>query len=281
MSEKATVVTRTPTQDQPPDTAPYSIFTRGEKRWIVFLVAYAGLFSPLRTISFGYAVVSDIATPAERGGFIGAVLLGPNVAPSLGPVLGGILVQYAGWPWIFWTLAILSGINFCILAITLPETARKIVGNGSIMPARLLNRSYLTHMKLKSNKSSTASSEGSTDVQRTRMPSLKPCFKALWQKENALIMLINGLFYMTYCCYVMNWEYRRVASSLGFSIDRTRGDDLLEFPIEKARLRATYFYMGAAAVTTIGHGWALDRHTHFAIPLVLQFFIGASITGQP
>ncbi|CAN9174353.1 hypothetical protein AA0119_g6600 [Alternaria tenuissima] len=407
MSEKATVVTRTPTQDQPPDTAPYSIFTRGEKRWIVFLVAYAGLFSPLSsfiyypalynlahdlkitltmanlsittymlvsgiapsilgdmadtmgrrplfllailiytianvglavqrsypallilrmlqsagssgTISFGYAVVSDIATPAERGGFIGAVLLGPNVAPSLGPVLGGILVQYAGWPWIFWTLAILSGINFCILAITLPETARKIVGNGSIMPARLLNRSYLTHMKLKSNKSSTASSEGSTDVQRTRMPSLKPCFKALWQKENALIMLINGLFYMTYCCvqaslstlfitiygfeelyagliyipfgvgcalasytcgYVMNWEYRRVASSLGFSIDRTRGDDLLEFPIEKARLRATYFYMGAAAVTTIGYGWALDRHTHFAIPLVLQFFIGASITG--
>ena len=28
------------------------------------------------TISFGYAVVSDIATPAERGAFVGAVLLG-------------------------------------------------------------------------------------------------------------------------------------------------------------------------------------------------------------
>jgi len=59
----------------------------------------------------------------------------------------------------------------------------------------------------------------------------------------------------------MNWEYRRVASRSGFAIDRTRGDDLLNFPIEKARLRATYFYMGAAAVTTIGYGWALDRHT--------------------
>jgi len=77
----------------------------------------------------------------------------------------------------------------------------------------------------------------------------------------------------------MNWEYRRVASGLGFAIDRTRADDLLDFPIEKARLRATYFYMSVAAATTIGYGWALDNHTHFAVPLVLQFFIGASITG--
>jgi len=59
----------------------------------------------------------------------------------------------------------------------------------------------------------------------------------------------------------MNWEYRRVASSSGFSIDRTRGDDLLDFPIEKARLRATYFYINVAAVTTIGYGWALDKRT--------------------
>ena len=59
----------------------------------------------------------------------------------------------------------------------------------------------------------------------------------------------------------MNWEYRRVASRSGFSIDRTRGDDLLDVPIEKARLRATYFYMSVAAVTTIGYGWALDERT--------------------
>jgi len=59
----------------------------------------------------------------------------------------------------------------------------------------------------------------------------------------------------------MNWEYRRVASDSGFSIDRTRGDDLLDFPIEKARLRATYFYMSVAAMTTIGYGWALDKRT--------------------
>ncbi|KAH7077308.1 major facilitator superfamily transporter [Paraphoma chrysanthemicola] len=385
---------------------PFSVFTRGEKRLIVFLVAYAGLFSPLSsfiyypalynisqdlnitlemanlsittymivsgvapsilgdmadtmgrrplflfailtytvaniglavqrsywallllrmvqsagssgTISFGYAVVSDIATPAERGGFVGAVLLGPNVAPSLGPVLGGIIAQYAGWPWIFWTLTILSSINLCILAIALPETARHIVGNGSIVPTRLLNKSLLNHIRAKSTPSPPIHSQHESSKTRSWIPSLKPCFKALWQKENALIMLINGLFYMAYCCVqaslsslfitiygfkqvyagliyipfgvgcalasytcggVMNWEYRRVASSSNFTIDQTRGDNLLEFPIEKARLRATYFYVGVAAATITGYGWALATHTHFAVPLVIQFFIGASTT---
>jgi len=68
------------------------------------------------------------------------------------------------------------------------------------MPTRLLNRSYLAQVKLKTNKSPKISSENENTAQPMRMPSLKPCFKALWQKGNALIMLINGLFYMTYCC---------------------------------------------------------------------------------
>lgn len=128
-------------------------------------------------------------------------LFSPNVAPSLGPVLGGILVQYDGWPWIFWTLAILSGINLCILAIALPKTARHVVGNGSVLPTRLMNRSYQSRRKLKAGKTAPAPSpEAELAPRRLRIPSLKPCFKALWQKGNALIMLINGLFHMTYCC---------------------------------------------------------------------------------
>jgi hypothetical protein len=62
------------------------------------LVRVAILYnSLLGTTSFGYAVVSDIATPSERGAFVGAVLIGPNVAPSLEPVLGGAHVSYVGW----------------------------------------------------------------------------------------------------------------------------------------------------------------------------------------
>src|ERR1700709_1726940 len=35
----------------------------------------------------------------------------------------------------------------------------------------------------------------------------------------------------------VDWNYRRYATRLGFSIVRNRGQDLTEFPIEKARLQ--------------------------------------------
>ena len=45
------------------------------------------------TIAIAYGVISDIATPAERGGHVGILMSFTNSAPSLGPVLGGVLAQ--------------------------------------------------------------------------------------------------------------------------------------------------------------------------------------------
>ncbi|KAF2181864.1 hypothetical protein K469DRAFT_713468 [Zopfia rhizophila CBS 207.26] len=33
-----------------------------------------------------------------------------------------------------------------------------------------------------------------------RLPSLRPYFKVIWRRDNALIMLINGILYMHYSC---------------------------------------------------------------------------------
>src|ERR1700755_3304792 len=58
------------------------------------------------TVALASAVAADIITPAERGSYMGLASLGNILAPSLGPVLGGLLSQYLGWPAIFWFLAI-------------------------------------------------------------------------------------------------------------------------------------------------------------------------------
>ncbi|KAK4466228.1 major facilitator superfamily domain-containing protein [Cladorrhinum samala] len=83
------------------------------------------------TVALCQAVVADIVTSAERGQYIGFTVLPVVLAPSLGPVIGGLLSEYLGWRWIFWFLAILASANLVFLFLFFPETCRRIVGDGS------------------------------------------------------------------------------------------------------------------------------------------------------
>lgn len=83
------------------------------------------------TVALCQAVVADIIASAERGGYIGITAIPTVLAPSLGPVLGGVLAQYLGWRWIFWVLAIAGGANLLGILLFYPETCRGIVGDGS------------------------------------------------------------------------------------------------------------------------------------------------------
>ncbi|KAJ5606015.1 hypothetical protein N7510_008796 [Penicillium lagena] len=97
------------------------------------------------TVSFGYGVIADIATPAERGKYIGPMAAGVMVAPALGPVIGGLLAKFLGWRSVFWFLVIISGGYLVLFIVTMPETARKIVGNGSVLPREWWRMSLLQY----------------------------------------------------------------------------------------------------------------------------------------
>lgn len=58
------------------------------------------------------------------------------LGPAIGPIIGGLISQFAGWHFIFWFLLIVSGIVVISMVIFFPETCRKIVGDGSIPPPR-------------------------------------------------------------------------------------------------------------------------------------------------
>ncbi|KAL8724289.1 MAG: hypothetical protein Q9166_008036 [cf. Caloplaca sp. 2 TL-2023] len=255
---------------------PYSVFTRPEKRWIIFLVALAGFFSPLSaniyfpavnylardlhvslelinltitaylvcqgivpslvgdtadmvgrrpvyiaafviylaaniglalqnsypallvlrilqssgssgTIALAISVVADLAPPHERGK--------PNTAPSLGPVLGGILAEKASWRWIFWFLSILSGLCLALIISLLPETARKLVGNGSI-PTKGINRSVSSFRVT----SRTSQSTPGHVKPQSRLPNPISCLRIVFHKDTALVLVANAIFYMNYSC---------------------------------------------------------------------------------
>ena len=78
---------------------------------------------------------------------------------------------------------------------------------------------------------------------------------------------------------LMDYNYKRVAKNEGITIDRKRGDDLRNFPLERARIQILYppLFVGIAAL--LCYGWVLEKDTHLAAPLILQFIIGVCLTG--
>ena len=149
------------------------------------------------TISLAYGVIADISPPAERGSYVGAVLCGPNVAPSLGPVLGGVLADKAGWRWIFWFLVILSSACLAVLCLFLPETARNVVGNGSL-PTRRIQKDVASI--LKGRNLHFASADHDLPKFRLRDLNFWTRFPMVFHKNTIPILWTNGVFYMTYCC---------------------------------------------------------------------------------
>ena len=158
---------------------------------LVALIATSG------TIAIAYGVVADIASPAERGSYVGIVLCGPNVAPSLGPVLGGALADRVSWRWIFWLLVILSGICLALLCLLLPETARNIVGNGSIMPRGIYRN---LHSILNAQHSQSSKERKVSPTWRLRDLNFLAHLPLIFRKTTFPILWTNSVFNMIYCC---------------------------------------------------------------------------------
>lgn len=156
-------------------------------------------------------------------------------------------------------------------------------------------------------------------ARKLRFPNPLRAVKIIFEKEMALILVYNSLLYVAFidvaatlgtlfreiyhfndlqlglcylpygagCCiaslgqgYVLDWNYRRIARKIGFTIDRRRGDDLSKFPIEKARLQPVYPAVVVGLITLVAYGWVLQLETSVAAPLVLQSIIGLTITGS-
>jgi len=78
--------------------------------------------------------------------------------------------------------------------------------------------------------------------------------------------------------WMMDKNYRFVAQSAGFTIDRVRGDDLTNFPIEYARSRGSITLMLTSLWATVLYGTVVQKRVHPAVPLLMQAFLGCKCT---
>ncbi|OCL11386.1 MFS general substrate transporter [Glonium stellatum] len=90
---------------------------------------------------------------------------------------------------------------------------------------------------------------------------------------------IGGLCAPITCGRLMDWNYRRVAKKAGITIDRKRGDNLKDFPLERARIQVAVPLLIFGDAALLCYGWVMHLDTSLAAPMVLQFIIGLSLTG--
>ncbi|KAK1634045.1 major facilitator superfamily domain-containing protein [Colletotrichum phormii] len=262
-----------------------------------------------------YGIVADITTIDERGSYVGSMLVFTNAAPSFGPVIAGLLTEKLSWRWIFWFLVILTGTYLLTVVTLLPETQRRIVGNGSVKTQgvhRSLFDSLVRHRKVDALDRDEGLQGGK---RRYHIPNPFKCISMLFSKGNFTVILMGSITYavkMTLqsslsaqCIDVYNLNYLEAgliylpsgiggalsSYTTGKLLDRNiqkvsvkqgrdslyrRGDNISDFPIEEARLAGIYMLVTLSSVTTAGYGVSLMQEVHIAVPMIMQFISGAT-----
>ena len=281
-------------------------------------------------IALGMGVVADVSTSAERGKYMGIVGAGTMMGPAISPVIGGLLAQFLGWRSIFWFLVIFVAGWLIPFALTVPETGRNVVGNGSVPPQgwNMTIFDYLRSRKENSTPplSRTLSLEhrrlAQADLARKRQlrwPNPLRTIQVIMEKDVAVVLIYNALIYTAFydvvasipalyadiyhfndlqigLCYIpfgagcclssfangllLDRNYGRVARSIGFAVDRKRGDDMRHFPIERARIEIIWPLLSVGLASLLCYGWVLERSANLAAPLVLTFVIGFCVNGS-
>jgi len=172
--------------------------------WLLMLLRAIQATGNSATVALGAGVIADIATPKERGGYLGIFGVGPLAGPSLGPIIGGILAQTLGWRSIFWFLTIFGGTFSVALLLFLPETLRSIVGNGSVKPTSVWHIRFVELCSRRKNVVERGDAESQTEaLNRTTLSpkkrtNLLESFIIILQKDVPLILFIPSIHYTVY-----------------------------------------------------------------------------------
>ncbi|KAJ5521091.1 hypothetical protein N7463_001544 [Penicillium fimorum] len=260
------------------------------------------------TVALASAVAADIITSAERGMYMGFACLGNILAPSIGPIVGGMLSKYLGWQAIFWFLTIAAGTFFMPLLLLFPETCRGIVANGSI-PAVGWNQTIWSYLH-----TTTPVTPPKLSVPRSRAKVPNPCstLRLLSHRPVGLVLLANGVVFSSYyavtagipalfqkiydlddlgigLCFIpaglgslfsatangvlVDWNYRRARRNAGQTVHKNQKQDIIGFPIEQARLQIGLPMTILAAVSIVAYGVLMSFKPPLLAALIVVFMI--------
>ncbi|KAG2218881.1 hypothetical protein INT45_003948 [Circinella minor] len=249
----------------------------------------------------------------RRGGYFSIFGSCQMISTTIGPVLGGVVSEELSWRWVFWILFIMGVVAFFAIFFFVPETLRSLVGNGSIYA----NPTPSQWIKQKLSKENTRKPKAQRPHKKIpnflepflvlRYPdicislvinglftAIMYCFMTTTPTHFTTIYGLNelqvGLCYLPYglgCVigasvsgWLINRDFRTIAGKEGIAPDEVKksGKLALNYPIHRARLHSAWVLMTFGIGVTIVYGWTLYKEVHLAVPVILQFLAGVSMT---
>ncbi|KAL4799990.1 major facilitator superfamily domain-containing protein [Aspergillus venezuelensis] len=74
----------------------------------------------------GQTVLADIFEPEVRGTAVGFFMLGSVTGPAIGPCIGGVIVTFASWRYIYWLQTAMAGFGLILSLIFVPEVQQEV-----------------------------------------------------------------------------------------------------------------------------------------------------------
>lgn len=245
-------------------------------------------FSATAFLVIGPAVIGDLFRPTERATALSWFYTGALVGPTIGPLVGGIIVTYASWRDIFWLQTALAGVGIVGPIFLLKETlivdenSKKVI--LSKLPTRAEKAKYLIRvtsplrpiaMLLKSlNLTLVALASGS--VVWNQYGLLTPIRYVLNPRFHLQTPLQSGLFYLApgAGCIVGTLGGGRWADYIVKSwIAKRDGQRVFE-----DRLRSCLVFLGVIIpASMLIYGWSVDQAVGgIALPVVFMFIQGVA-----
>jgi EmrB/QacA subfamily drug resistance transporter len=98
-----------------------------------------GMIMPLAMM-----IMAKVAGPQQMGKVMGVVSMPAMIAPILGPVVGGLILQHLHWSWIFFVNIPIGAIAFTLGARMLPEIDHGEAGRLDLLGLALLPAGFAT-----------------------------------------------------------------------------------------------------------------------------------------
>lgn len=229
----------------------------------------------------GAAIVGDIYQPTTRGTALSWVLFGGVIGPTLGPLIGGIIITYQPWHVIFIVQAALSGLAFLLAIFFLPETIhyrQDTELKGLAVPERIIKilswtnpwRVVLLCRQVGILIIALASSSIIWNMYALLTPIryvLNPRFNLTSPIQSALWYLAPGAGYLVGAAFGGRWSDHTLKKMM-----KKRNMEI----IPEDRLRATFIPLGVIIpVATLIYGWTVEEEIGgIAVPALAMFVQG-------